>query len=221
MNPLFGSPTPADIVLRLIFAAVLGSIIGFERQISHRPAGLRTHTMVSVGSALFTLLSIHIAKIPGSDATRIAAQIVSGIGFLGAGTIIQNRIGIQGLTTAASLWATAALGMAAGSAYYTGAVCATVLLVISLTLLRKIDALIHPEGMKLLAITCDGSEKAEQLTKTLSTRKILTRESGAVRRDERWQISLEARVPPSVDTGWLTETLREAGATNYEWQELS
>jgi putative Mg2+ transporter-C (MgtC) family protein len=130
-----------DLSVRLLIAALLGLAIGFEREIHGHPAGLRTHMLVALGSALFTVLSIHgfigepgpgvdPTKIAAVDPTRIAAQIVSGIGFLGAGAILKDGIVIRGLTTAASLWATSAVGMAAGAGEYViGAVAAAVILV--------------------------------------------------------------------------------------------
>lgn len=124
-----------DLSIRLVVAAVLGLAIGFEREIHGHPAGLRTHMLVALGSALFTVISAYgFAGEPNAavvvDPTRIAAQIVSGIGFLGAGAILKDGIVIRGLTTAASLWATAAVGMAAGAAEYViGAVAAGVILV--------------------------------------------------------------------------------------------
>ncbi len=109
-----------DLAVRLIIAAALGAAVGAEREIHGHPAGIRTHMLVALGSALFTVLSIHGFSTNdvsnGSiDPTRIAAQIVSGIGFLGAGAILKDGVVIRGLTTAASLWATSAVGMAAGA----------------------------------------------------------------------------------------------------------
>jgi putative Mg2+ transporter-C (MgtC) family protein len=122
-----------DLSLRLLLASVLGAVIGAEREIHDHPAGIRTHMLVALGSGLFTVLSIHgFGQGPGVpiDPTRIAAQIVSGIGFLGAGAILKDGIVIRGLTTAASLWATAAVGMAAGAGEYViGTVGAGIVLV--------------------------------------------------------------------------------------------
>jgi putative Mg2+ transporter-C (MgtC) family protein len=122
-----------DLSLRLVLAAVLGAMIGAEREIHGHPAGIRTHMLVALGSGLFTVLSIHgFGQGPGVpiDPTRIAAQIVSGIGFLGAGAILKDGIVIRGLTTAASLWATAAVGMAAGAGEYViGSVGAGIVLI--------------------------------------------------------------------------------------------
>jgi putative Mg2+ transporter-C (MgtC) family protein len=114
------------ILLRLSVAAVLGAAIGFERELRERGAGLRTHTLVCVGSALFTLVSAYgFAEFRVVDPTRIAAQIVTGIGFLGAGAIIRTGLSVRGLTTAATLWLVAGIGMAVGAGYYDAALIAT------------------------------------------------------------------------------------------------
>jgi putative Mg2+ transporter-C (MgtC) family protein len=125
-----------ELALRLLLAAVLGAAIGFEREIHQHPAGMRTHLLVCVGAAIFTELSIFgFGPPPGADGSapidpsRVAAQVVSGIGFLGAGAILKYGTSIRGLTTAASLWATAAIGMAAGAgAWAIGAVGAVIVI---------------------------------------------------------------------------------------------
>src|SRR5512134_2901922 len=99
-----------ELALRILVAAVLGAAIGIERERHDHPAGMRTHLLVAVGSATFTVLSIEAFKAPGADPGRIAAQIVTGIGFLGAGAILKSGGSVKGLTTAASLWAVAAVG---------------------------------------------------------------------------------------------------------------
>jgi putative Mg2+ transporter-C (MgtC) family protein len=119
------SPSWPHILLRLTVAAALGGSIGLERELRERQAGLRTHLVVCVGSALFTLVSAYAFVSPKVDPTRIAAQIVSGIGFLGAGAIIRQGLSVRGLTTAATLWLVAAIGMASGAGYYDAAVIAT------------------------------------------------------------------------------------------------
>jgi len=119
--------------LRLSVAALLGGAIGVERELRERQAGLRTHLVVCVGSALFTLVSaygfheflVNGGSLVRTDPTRIAAQIVSGIGFLGAGAIIRQGLSVRGLTTAATLWLVAAIGMASGAGYYSAALIAT------------------------------------------------------------------------------------------------
>ena len=154
--------TQLELSVRLLVAALLGLAIGFEREIHGHPAGLRTHMLVALGSALFTVLSItgFGADAGGSslyDPTRIAAQIVSGIGFLGAGAILKDGIVIRGLTTAASLWATSAVGMAAGAGeFLIGAVGCGVILV-SLWPINAIADRLHgsnlPETQLRLAMT--------------------------------------------------------------------
>jgi len=119
------SPSWPHILLRLTVAAALGGSIGLERELRERQAGLRTHLVVCVGSALFTLVSAYAFTGPRVDPTRISAQIVSGIGFLGAGAIIRQGLSVRGLTTAATLWLVAAIGMAAGAGYYDAAIIAT------------------------------------------------------------------------------------------------
>lgn len=124
--------------LRLLVAAVLGALVGLEREIHDHPAGMRTHLLVSLGSAGFTVLSIAAFTAPGADPGRIAAQIVSGIGFLGAGAILKEGATIRGLTTAASLWTVAAVGMAAGAGAWVVAVTVTTIAIISLWPLRLV-----------------------------------------------------------------------------------
>jgi putative Mg2+ transporter-C (MgtC) family protein len=128
-----------------VLAAALGGLIGFERELSDQPAGFRTHMLVSVGAALFTLAGAYgvesfFEQVPARvryDPTRIAAQIVTGIGFLGAGAIIQQGFSVRGLTTAASLWVTAAVGLSAGLGYYWGAAVTAVFTVVALYLLKR------------------------------------------------------------------------------------
>ena len=149
-----------DLSVRLIVASLLGLAIGFEREIHGHPAGLRTHMLVAVGSGLFTVLSIHgFLGEPGAapvDPTRIAAQIVSGIGFLGAGAILKDGIVIRGLTTAASLWATSAVGMAAGAGEYLLAAVAAGVILVSLWPINAIADRLHgtslPETQLRLAM---------------------------------------------------------------------
>ena len=138
-----------DLSVRLIVAAALGLAVGFEREIHGHPAGLRTHMLVASGSALFTVLSAYGFRDFGAnpaapiDPTRIAAQIVSGIGFLGAGAILKDGIVIRGLTTAASLWATSAVGMAAGAGEYVIAAVATGTILVSLWPINMLAERLH------------------------------------------------------------------------------
>ena len=123
------------IVLQLVLSAVLGGLVGFLREREKKAAGLRTHMLVSLGSTLLMVLSIYMARF-GGDPGRIAAQVVTGIGFLGAGTIIQGGEGVRGLTTAASIWVVSAIGLAVGAGYYTAAVATTLLAVVIIQILH-------------------------------------------------------------------------------------
>ncbi|MCL1952867.1 MAG: MgtC/SapB family protein [Oscillospiraceae bacterium] len=125
---------------RMCLAAVLGGVIGYERQHSHRPAGLRTHVLVAVGAALVmcTAESVMLRTGADTDPTRIGAQVVSGIGFLGAGTILRKGFMVEGLTTAASLWAVSCVGLAAGGGFWPGALVATIVLYCVLNYVKKV-----------------------------------------------------------------------------------
>ncbi|NUT32416.1 MAG: MgtC/SapB family protein [Hamadaea sp.] len=124
------------VLLQIVVAAVLGASIGLERELSAQPAGLRTHMLVSLGAALFTLAG---TNLPGSDPTRIAAQVVTGIGFLGGGAILREGANIRGLTTAASLWVTAAIGLAVGLRWWYAAAATTILALTVLALVKYVE----------------------------------------------------------------------------------
>jgi putative Mg2+ transporter-C (MgtC) family protein len=146
MHEEWGSGIVASALTRLILAAILGGLIGLERQLKRRAAGLRTNMFICFGSALFTYLSARLAGVP--DAARIAAQIIPGIGFIGAGTILHSRGGLtSGLTTAATIFVVASVGMAAGGGLYLTAMFATGLVLLSLLLLGQLEEKI---SMRLL-----------------------------------------------------------------------
>jgi putative Mg2+ transporter-C (MgtC) family protein len=127
-------------MVRLILAAFLGGIIGLERELKRRPAGLRTNMFICFGSAMFTILSTELAGEWGvGDHTRIAAQIIPGIGFIGAGSILHDKGGVSGLTTAATLFVVASIGMAAGAGMYLLAIFATMLIYLALHLLGLLE----------------------------------------------------------------------------------
>jgi putative Mg2+ transporter-C (MgtC) family protein len=139
MNPNLSAETELNLALRLTVGLVLGAIIGFERELHRQPAGFRTHSLVSLGAALFTVVSAFGFSGSTVDPTRIAAQIVSGIGFIGAGTILQYRGHIRGLTTAASLWSVAAIGTAAGAGLFVVAITGSILILVILSLLDQVE----------------------------------------------------------------------------------
>ena len=128
-----------ELTIRLLLAALLGGIIGAEREWRNKEAGLRTNILITIGSALFTLMSIELTDGRTGDTSRVAAQIVTGIGFLGAGAIMRTNGGIQGLTTAATIWVNAAVGVAAGGGEYHLAVIATLITLAVLLVLQPIE----------------------------------------------------------------------------------
>ncbi len=154
-----------ELLGKLLLAAALGGAVGLEREVHGKPAGFRTNLLICVGSALLTDLSLSIAGLAQGvaigglrgDPARLAAQIVSGIGFLGAGTILQSRGSITGLTTAATLWVVAAIGIAVGSAAFVAAIGTTVLVLAALLLLGRVERrLVHERRARTLRLLIEG-----------------------------------------------------------------
>lgn len=143
-------PTDKDIITRLLLSVLLSGLIGLERQVHKRHAGLRTHILVSLGSCLIMLTSLYVFDIyravASIDPARIAAGVITGIGFLGAGTIMREKDGVRGLTTAASLWVVAGIGLAVGCGFNHAAIYATVLTLIVLFFLRYAERILFPDG---------------------------------------------------------------------------
>jgi putative Mg2+ transporter-C (MgtC) family protein len=203
-----------DLTLRLLLAAVLGAAIGYEREIHDHPAGMRTHLLVSLGSAAFTVISIYgFTGQPGSappDTSRVAAQIVTGIGFLGAGAIIKYGTSVRGLTTAASLWATAAVGMAAGAGWWLIAIVISAIVVLSLWPLRLILRRIRSVGATQIRVrlVTPSLEELAALRKALGDRRVDISEVNTQRVDARHhEVELLLHVPPSVDRAELLEAI--------------
>jgi putative Mg2+ transporter-C (MgtC) family protein len=137
-------------MLRLFLSAILGGIVGLEREIHHKPAGLRTNMFICIGSAMFTILSYRLASEYPGDHTRIAAQIIPGIGFIGAGSILHARGNVSGLTTAATMFVVASIGMACGGGMYFLAIFATILLLLSLTFLGVVETRYNLKDIKMM-----------------------------------------------------------------------
>ena len=157
-----------DALVKLGITTILSGFIGFEREHSHRPAGFRTHILVAVGSSLVMLTSVYIFKNQGmsGDVTRMSAQVLSGIGFLGAGTILREGFSVKGLTTAASLWAVACIGIAVGSGFYAGAFVATFVIYLTLNSLKRF--IVRGSAGKLLFIEIhDVGVQIPIITKTI------------------------------------------------------
>jgi putative Mg2+ transporter-C (MgtC) family protein len=196
----------ADLAVRMIVAAVLGAAIGLEREVHDHPAGMRTHLLVSLGSAIFTVLSIYGFAGHGAagstpapvDPTRIAAQIVSGIGFLGAGAILKYGTSIRGLTTAASLWTTAAIGMAAGAGEWLIAVVGTAIVVFSLWPLNALVARLHRPGTHAIRLRLEVGRLAAlgDVSRLLADRRVEMAGINSQRLGKgRYEVELELRLP--------------------------
>ncbi|HBV86823.1 MgtC/SapB family protein [Desulfosporosinus sp.] len=163
-----------EIALRLFLACVFGGIVGFERERNDSPAGFRTHILVSLGSALIMILSMYgfndfttLTK----DPARLAAQVVSGIGFLGAGTILRDKTSIKGLTTAASLWVVAAIGLAAGAGFYFASTFVTLL--VFLTLERSVETYFFRNSQTLKIVAINGTCRVKEINKVLEAHSIV------------------------------------------------
>jgi putative Mg2+ transporter-C (MgtC) family protein len=136
---MFAPTTDLEVMQRLLLAAAAGGVVGLEREFRRKSAGFRTNILIAMGSALFTMLSATLAAAGGGDSTRIAAQIVTGMGFLGAGAIIRTNRDVHGLTTAATVWVNAALGMAAGGGQYHMTLIAVAITLIVLLILAPFE----------------------------------------------------------------------------------
>lgn len=178
-----------EILLRLGIAAVLGALVGYERERHSQPAGLRTHIILLIGSTLAMILSINLAAqfrqfVPNGDPARLAAQVISGIGFLGAGAIIHSGTNVRGLTTATSLWSMAVIGLAVGSGYYLVAVAATVLLLVVLIVLDIFEKrFIRSISLLTVRVTADDHPKLISNLKQLFNRREMKINSLNLRKD--------------------------------------
>ena len=170
-----------NIIIRLILASILGGIIGFEREIHGRAAGLRTNLLISLGAAVFMIISesfaLSFAKHSGNpvlkaDLTRIAAQIVTGIGFLGAGAIVKYGFSIRGLTTAACIWMSAGIGMSVGAGFFELAILTTAIALFCLVILNIVERLYAKDSYYLLEIETDNNVDIEILLKKIKRKNL-------------------------------------------------
>jgi len=190
-----------EFAAKIGLAALLGGVVGAERERTGKWAGLRTHMLIAVGSALLTDLSIlvGIRYAQGSNAWdpgRIAAQIVSGVGFIGAGTIIQSRGAVHGLTTAAGLWVASAIGMAVGGGFYTEAVLTSLALLLILTVLRPVERLLNG-GVRSVVLRLGPGQKISRALDLLEESGIETKKISVSRTAE--GVSLEVRFKGSPE----------------------
>ena len=208
-----------ELALRLGVAAALTGAIGLERELRERAAGLRTHMLVGVGSALFTVVSAYawegflFDRSQGVilDPTRIAAQIVTGIGFLGAGAIIRQGFAVRGLTTAAGLWVVAAIGMAAGAGYYSAALITTAIVLVGLGPLRWLEggalvARLRREG-RVLEVDLRPEQPVAAVLQVLEARRGRVHRIELEDEDDRRQLRIEMDLPIGGSGGEMVERL--------------
>jgi putative Mg2+ transporter-C (MgtC) family protein len=218
----------AEVLLRVVLAGVLGGAIGAEREIREREAGLRTHMLVAVGAALFTIVSAYAwADFSFSqrngitfDPTRIAAQIVTGIGFLGAGAIIRQGLSVRGLTTAASLWVVAAIGMASGAGYYSAAAITTIVVLISLWPLRivayRMFERIRPGELRL-EVELKAGESPAVLLDALETKGVAVRSFELEEAGDRRRVVLDVRITDGRFESVTAELMRLDPVLGVRW----
>ncbi len=201
-----------EVVVRLLATVVLCGLIGLERETRDQAAGFRTHILLGLGAALFTLVSAYgfpeftrAALESGGrgvqfDPTRIAAQIVTGVGFLGAGAIIRRGLDVRGLTTAASLWAAAAIGLASGAGFYFGAAATTAVVLIALYLLRGVRVYVVSRFRTAFGVLgvrfTDAGAELSRVVEIVESRGVKIRNTEAEIEDGRASYSLQLRIPP-------------------------
>src|SRR5579872_2589580 len=173
------------VVTRLLLAALLGGIVGLERELSHKPAGIRTNMLICLGAALFTIVSYEMASTVGGDHTRIAAQIIPGIGFLGAGVVIRERGTIIGITSAATIFVVASVGMAVGAGLYVTGIFTMLLLVGSLVLIGNLEQRLglHMQIMSFRIMAPGDAAAVERVRKIIEEAGLRTRRWHTARTD--------------------------------------
>jgi len=208
-----------EIVTRLLVATILGGLVGLERERLNRAAGLRTHVMVSVGSALFTILSLYAFREAGkvNDPARVAAQIVSGIGFLGAGTIMKHGATVRGLTTAATLWVVAGIGMAAGAGFYLGALLTTAVVIAALVFLKPIERALGEKNLTTMEISMPTRPgQVASVHGTFEVLGIVMKNLEMDTEDDRQVLRVTVLIPPDLSHTVLLQSLSDVGATHIE-----
>jgi putative Mg2+ transporter-C (MgtC) family protein len=213
-------PTDLEQLARLALAAVLGGLVGAERELADQPAGLRTHVLLSLGTCLFTLVSAY-GFGQGADPSRLAAQIVTGVGFLGGGAILRHGFTIRGLTTAASIWSTCALGVAVGVGVYTLAVGATVLVLVTLYGLRAVRNVLrrHAASREELTLLTGRDFTVQGMIDLLHSEGVSLRGMDREVDSGGGRVLLVARLPPRYQAERLVEKLAELdGVQEVEWE---
>ncbi|KJS87106.1 MAG: methyltransferase [Peptococcaceae bacterium BICA1-8] len=217
-----------EIILRLVLSAILGGSIGLEREALNKSAGFRTHTLVSVGSCLIMIVSISVylqfSSSTNIDPGRIAAQVVSGIGFLGAGTIMRSGGNVKGLTTAATLWVVAGIGLAVGSGAYLAALVTTLIVYISLVYLSKFEDVVS-KRKRLQSLNVQVDDRPGQIglvCSTLGDFNINVINIELIREkldDDTIQLEMHVRLPASIETSKIISSLESLkGVHNVKFE---
>jgi putative Mg2+ transporter-C (MgtC) family protein len=211
---------------RLIVAALLGGIIGLERELRHKPAGLRTNMFICFGAAMFTLLSDQLAAAYGGDHTRVAAQIIPGIGFIGAGAILHDRGSITGLTTAATIFVTASVGMAVGGGFYITSAFATGVVLVALAVLGRLERRFSLKSERMTYEVTGASTEAliTELNRILDSEKVAMFNLHVARLDgsSRVQFCVDGsreeheRLPIILRRSSLLHTVNSLGCVEHE-----
>ncbi|RKZ08746.1 methyltransferase [bacterium] len=213
MNDEFGT-----YALRLFIALLIGGLIGLEREFKGKPAGIRTNMLMCTGSALIMIISIEIAKIGKghADPGRIAAQVITGIGFLGAGTIIRSKFHVMGLTTAATIWVLSALGLAIGAGYIALAVYGAILITITLTVVSFVEAaMLKRRKTHVLLLTLEPREGIiGEVLESFSALKVVSEALEVNRSDKRWTMTLEYTTSRKLHEDVLKSLSKMSGISN-------
>jgi putative Mg2+ transporter-C (MgtC) family protein len=210
-----------ETALRLLLAMALGGLIGFERESVDKPAGFRTHILVCVGAALFALISREGFFGSGADPSRVASNIVVGIGFLGAGTIWRTGVGVQGLTTAASLWSVAAIGTASGIGFYSGAVWATIIVISVLTVMKSVERALPRRGIgHVIVLMSDVPGQLGRIGTSLGALGVnIDRVEFTEKVDHKVQVNMLLRLPVRVSREDVLGALGEIeGVDHARWE---
>ncbi len=182
-----------DILIKVFLALVLGGALGLERQYHDKPAGFATNCLICLGAMLFTVLS-EFMSLQGGDPGRIAAQVVTGVGFIGAGSILRDGNKISGLTTAAGVWLVAAIGMAVGyGQYFWASLCAAAILVVQLGVRKTLTLMEFVKRYDTFYVTCDPSWKVvDKIIKQIEAQNVTILKSEVSKQDNRFHVSLVA-----------------------------
>jgi putative Mg2+ transporter-C (MgtC) family protein len=214
-------PSDLELLGRLLLAAVLGGAIGAERELNDQAAGLRTHMLLTIGACLFTLVSAYGFGAGPRDPSRLAAQIVTGIGFLGGGAIVRHGLTVKGLTTAASIWATASVGVAVGAGQYLLGVGGALLVSVTLLGLRRVGALLQRWGVsreELVLITRPGFD-VKRIVEVTRDERVELRGLDRQESDGEDRIALVVKLRPRYRTEQLLDVLgRLDGVRQVEWE---